>query len=230
MKNMKKVIIAILAIATVSTTALLPAMAEDATAPNTSASVQVLGRMGGRQGQMPGNNQQQMPGCQTDKKGCMPGCPNGQCGQQPGNVNGPAPDTQSNNAEAPDADAQNSVGMEAPAQQPGAPMDGQMPGAPANGQMPGMVDFDALVTDGTITQETRDAIDAYMRENGPKAPADSQDAPETGLLDDLLAANVITQEEYDAISAAQAEEAPLDQAAEAVAEAVEDATAEKPAE
>ena len=83
-------------------------------------------------------------------------------------------------------------------------------------QRPGMVDFDAMVTKGVISQETRDNIKAYMDEHKPEgAPAegqtstDGQTPPEKpegvggGLLADLLDAGIITQAEYDAMIAAQ---------------------------
>ena len=96
-----------------------------------------------------------------------------------------------------------------------------------------MIDFDAMVTSGVISQETRDAIKAYMDEHRPEgapaegqaptdgqqppekpsedqAPADGQQPPEKpadgqmpDLLSDLLSAGVITQAEYEALTAAQ---------------------------
>jgi len=78
-----------------------------------------------------------------------------------------------------------------------------------------MIDFDAMVTSGIISQETRDAIKAYMDEHKPEgekptAPAEGEvpaegEAPAEGepsLLNDLLKAGIITQAEYDAMSAA----------------------------
>ena len=76
-----------------------------------------------------------------------------------------------------------------------------------------MIDFDAMVTNGIISQETRDAIKTYMDEHKPEgqmpstpaegeAPADGQAPAENGLLNDLLSAGIITQAEYDAMSAA----------------------------
>ena len=80
-----------------------------------------------------------------------------------------------------------------------------------------MIDFDAMVTSGVISQETRDAIKAYMDEHRPEgapaegqAPTDGQQPPEKpadgqmpDLLSDLLSAGVITQAEYEALTAAQ---------------------------
>lgn len=81
---------------------------------------------------------------------------------------------------------------------------------PTDGQQtPKMIDFDAMVTSGVISQETRDAIKAYMDEHKPdgemptvsaegEAPAEG----EPSLLNDLLNAGIITQTEYDAMTAA----------------------------
>ena len=119
--------------------------------------------------------------------------------------------------------------------------DGQMPngqapsgekpsGAPElpNGEKPVMIDFDAMVTKGVISQETCDKIKAYMEEHKPAGmpemngqtpngekpegmPGMNGQAPEVhtmnGLLKELLDAEVITQAEYDALSAFQAADA-----------------------
>lgn len=76
-------------------------------------------------------------------------------------------------------------------------------------QAPKMIDFDAMVTVGVISQETRDAIKAYMDEHKPEgemptAPAEGETPGhgEPNLLNDLLSAGVITQTEYDTLSAA----------------------------
>ena len=76
-----------------------------------------------------------------------------------------------------------------------------------------MIDFDAMVTSGVISQETRDAIKAYMDEHKPEgemptapvegeAPAEGEPILLNDLLNDLLNAGIITQAEYDAMSAA----------------------------
>ena len=128
---------------------------------------------------------------------------------------------------------------EKPADAPEKPTDGQ---APADGQTPPekpegvdgqqgpkMIDFDAMVTKGIISQETREKIQAYMEEHKPEGeapqapvdgqapsdgqtppekpadsqtPADGQQVPENDLLTELLNAGVITQTEYDAMIAA----------------------------
>ncbi len=76
-------------------------------------------------------------------------------------------------------------------------------------QAPKMIDFDAMVTSGIISQETRDAIKAYMDEHKPEgempaAPGEGETPAEgePSLLNDLLNAGIITQTEYDAMSAA----------------------------
>ena len=94
----------------------------------------------------------------------------------------------------------------------------------------GDIDFDALVTQGVITQETRDKIKTYMDKRDQPASADAGAASpdsaadatsgatqkgnqqtrkqkkassqNTGLLVELLQAGIITQAEFDAITAA----------------------------
>ena len=100
---------------------------------------------------------------------------------------------------------------EKPADAPEMPS-GEQGQAPTGQQAPKMIDFDAMVTSGIISQETRDAIKAYMDEHKPEgemptAPAEGEapTAPAEGepnLLNDLLNAGIITQTEYDAMSAA----------------------------
>ena len=89
---------------------------------------------------------------------------------------------------------------------------GQAPSGamPTDGQKaPKMIDFDAMVTSGVISQETRDAIRAYMDEHKPEVETptvpDEGEPPAEGepnLLNDLLSAGVITQTEYDTLNAA----------------------------
>ena len=73
--------------------------------------------------------------------------------------------------------------------------------------------FDQLLKDGIITQETYDAIAAYLQKNAPQqqdstaAPADEAEPPaapegqpeppEQKLLKDMLDKGIITQEQYD---------------------------------
>ena len=67
-----------------------------------------------------------------------------------------------------------------------------------------MIDFDAMVTNGVISQETCDKIKAFMEEHKPEdlPEMNGQKPAEGGLLAELLENNVITQEEYDALTAA----------------------------
>ncbi len=110
-------------------------------------------------------------------------------------------------------------------------MNGQVPemnGQPPqmNGEKPSghpdMIDFDAMVKNGVISQETCDKIKAYMEEhrpselpemNGQPPQTDGEkpsDLPEMnrehpangGLLNDLLNNSIITQAEYDALGEA----------------------------
>ena len=110
-----------------------------------------------------------------------------------------------------------------------------MGGRGVNRQTPGkmdhrgpFIDFEACVKDGTISQETYDAIKKYMDENKPERPSSAgeedsktemkesekqEDGTSTemkedtsskmekpDLLKDLLDAKVITQDEYDALA------------------------------
>jgi hypothetical protein len=96
------------------------------------------------------------------------------------------------------------------------------------------IDFEACVKDGTISQETYDAIKKYMDENKPERPSSAgeedsktemkesekqEDGTSTemkedtsskmekpDLLKDLLDAKVITQDEYDALAKLTADE------------------------
>ena len=110
----------------------------------------------------------------------------------------------------------------------GAPQMGgpQIPGGNENGQAPsdngqqatqgegpkdgfGFMPLEEYVKDGTISQETYDAITKYMDENKPELPDDAaegsmpkmKEGEGPDLLNDLLSAGVITQEEYDALVA-----------------------------
>ena len=101
---------------------------------------------------------------------------------------------------------------EMPSGEQGQAPQGQAPTSqqPTDGQQaPKMIDFDAMVTSGVISQETRDAIQAYMDEHKPEgempaAPGEGETPAEgePSLLNDLLNAGIITQTEYDAMSAA----------------------------
>ena len=106
----------------------------------------------------------------------MPGAPdNGQQGMQGMMPQGEAPQRQ----------------MQPGGQMQQGPQGRQQKGGKGRtGRGRGSISFDQLVKDGTISQETCDAIKAYMEEKND-------------LLKELLANNIITQEEYDAITAAQ---------------------------
>ena len=66
------------------------------------------------------------------------------------------------------------------------------------------IDFEACVKEGTISQETCDAIKKYMDENKPSTTSgessEAKDGEKPDLLKDLLDAEVITQDEYDALA------------------------------
>ena len=87
---------------------------------------------------------------------------------------------------------------------------------------PVMIDFDAMVSKGIISQETCDKIKAYMEAHKPadlpeangekpadlpetngEAPSEGEAPAMGGLLADLLKNGVISQAEYDAMVAAQ---------------------------
>jgi hypothetical protein len=88
----------------------------------------------------------------------------------------------------------------------GAPMGPGPEGQPAD-------NFDELVKNGVIDQETYEGILAYMQTNRPVGqmlPPQTQDSGTTEkpeepaeLLSDLLSAGIITQDQYDAIVAAR---------------------------
>ncbi len=92
-------------------------------------------------------------------------------------------------------------------------------GSPAEASSPMSGGLQTLVDKGVISQETLDAILAYMESNRPdlpdgSSPSDAPDAPDgqqAGMavpqeaLDQLLADGTLTQDEYDAIVAYQNE-------------------------
>ena len=111
------------------------------------------------------------------------------------------------------ADAPEMPSGEKPSDAPEMPSgeQGQAPQGqqPADGQQgPRMIDFDAMVTNGVISQETRENIRDYMEAHKPEGekPADASEKSTDGqeqkpdLLNDLLNASIITQAEYDALS------------------------------
>ena len=104
---------------------------------------------------------------------------------------------------------------------------------------PVQVPFEKMVQDGTISQETYEAIRSFMKENAPERPENlSEDEAESGkpekkdLLQDLLDNGVITQEQYDAIAAVREKDhRALDQSApSADGESAESAAGENAAD
>ncbi len=147
--------------------------------------------MTGERPEMPSGEQGQAP--TGEKPADAPEMPSGKQGQAP---------TGEKPADAP----------EMPSGEQGQAPQGQAPTGQQSTdgkQAPQMIDFDAMVTSGVISQETRDAIKAYMDEHKPEgemptAPAEGEALAEgePNLLNDLLNAGIITQAEYDAMSAA----------------------------
>ena len=111
-----------------------------------------------------------------------------------GNEHGQAPSD--NGQQAPQGEAPSDNGQQAT--QGEGPKDGF-----------GFMPLEEYVKDGTISQETYDAITKYMDENKPELPDDAaegsmpkmKEGEGPDLLNDLLSAGVITQEEYDALVA-----------------------------
>ena len=154
----------------------------------------------------------------ADLSGRRPEIPSGEQGQAPsGEKPADAPEMPSGDKQSGTDDTRQApekpTGEKPSDKQDQAPTGGQKPvdgQQPTDGrQAPKMIDFEAMVTGGVITQETRDAIKAYMDEHKPEgempsAPAEGE-APaggEPSLLNDLLNAGIITQTEYDAMNSA----------------------------
>lgn len=191
---------------------------------------------GGPQGQAPsGGKPQGAPQGQApsgEKPSDAPEKPTGEkpadAPEEPEDLTGEKP------ADAPEkpTDGQAHADGQTPPEKPEG-TDGQTPPEKPEGvdgqQDPKMIDFDAMVTKGIISQETREKIQAYMEEHKPEGeapqapvdgqapsdgqtppekpadsqtPADGQQVPENDLLTELLNAGVITQTEYDAMIAA----------------------------
>lgn len=152
---------------------------------------------GGMNNQMPNAMNGQNP---NGMNGQMP---NGMDNQQPSGMNHQMPGGM-NNQQPNGMNGQNPSGMNS--QQPNG-MDNQQPGGmDARMDEPVRIDFDALVTEGVISQETRDSIEAYMEGEKPaqgQLPERRNDGRRITLLDELLLSGVITAQEYETISAAQ---------------------------
>ena len=224
---MKQLIAVLIAIAVVMTVAVLPAMAEGRRGGNDR-------QMGPMNGPMNGQMNGQMNGPMNDRQGPMGGRQpdfngNGSQPQMPDANSGATPPAQPRqDGNAPEQPQQDGNAPELPekpddANAPELPEQGDANARPRRGNGPrggfrggkGMVDFDALVTQGVISQETCDNIKEYMRQNPPQdmnrgqqpqngeANQEGQQPQEEDLLSKLLSENVITQAEYDAIVAAQ---------------------------
>ena len=152
---------------------------------------------GGMNNQMPNAMNGQNP---NGMNGQMP---NGMDNQQPSGMNHQMPGGM-NNQQPNGMNGQNPSGMNS--QQPNG-MDNQQPGGmDARMDEPVRIDFDALVTEGVISQETRDSIEAYMEGEKPaqgQLPERRNDGRRITLLDELLLSGVITAQEYETISATQ---------------------------
>ena len=146
-------------------------------------------------------------------------------GQQvPGNGSTAAPEQPQMDGQQPQMNGQQ---PQMNGQQP--QMNGQQPcmNGRGKGGAPDRISFESFLEDGTISQETYDAIKKYMDEHKPGLPEDakedeksepsednaadakpgSKDEDRPDLLKDLLNDKVITQEEYDAMSKARTEKA-----------------------
>ncbi len=237
--NMKKVMAWALALVLILSVSLVSAVAETVpttettqteTAPTTETT-QIADAGRGRGPGQPGGQ----PGGQRGGPGGRPD------GQRP---NGRQP-TDGQQAQQPDQRPSDSQQVQQPDQQP---TDGQQTqpgqqtrpgmkqgngqqrkGKMGRGQKAGQAaaqpdaqpDFDAMLKNGVITQETFDAIQKYLQENteqpAPDAKTTATPAPsaqpggsapdstaQKDLLKDLLDAGAITQEVYDRMAAAQA--------------------------
>ena len=101
--------------------------------------------------------------------------------------------------QAPSGDSQQMPQMQAPSGdcQQQTPSEGKMNHRNRDGHRKDFLD--EYVSNGTISQETYDAIKKYMEENKPDRKEDAR----KDLLQDLFDNGVITQEEYDAMAAAR---------------------------
>ena len=125
-------------------------------------------------------------------------------GQQAPQMQAPSGNNQQAPQDQPQMQAPTGTGKQAPQMQ--APSGDCQQQAPSEGKMNHRnrdghrKDFlDEYVSNGTISQETYDAIKKYMDENKPDGKEDAR----KDLMQDLLDNGVITQEEYDAMAAAR---------------------------
>jgi len=112
------------------------------------------------------------------------------------------------------------------------PAGGKPSGQKPGDQAPDMLDWDKLVTEGVISEETAAKVKAYMEENKPEDMAGNQGTekpadpptkpdgeepanPNLEIVNQLLEAGVLTQEEADAVSAWITENMPMNPPADA---------------
>jgi len=140
----KKLIALMMTLAMLLTALVIPALADDAQAPEIPQSSSSDSSFGnGQPPQMPGNSNS------NSSFG------NGQPPQMPGNSNS---DSSSGNGQAPN-------------------MHGGFPGQPGGNEK--KTDFEQLLADGVISQETYDAIMAYMQSHMPSGQPGQQNADGT---------------------------------------------------
>ena len=186
--NFVKKLFAVLAAISLLMISIVPAFAETEAAETTVA----MSAMGGRRnGPQNGQPDSRMPGNHNGRQpGQLPGNDNGQQpGQLPGNDNSQQP------AQPADGDADATTGAtpdgtQQPPQKPGKPDAQTQPGNAQDGKNPIESLLNDLVQNGVITQETADAILAYLQQHAPAAPeapaapaAPTADAGETDSTD-----------------------------------------------
>lgn len=173
--NIKK-IFAIATAACLLATSTTAAFAENGTTAQAPTGTVQQGQQPG--GQAPNDQQGQQPNGQTPngQQGQQPNgqAPNGQQGQQP---NGQAPNNQQGqqpNGQTPNGQQGQQPNGQAPNGQQGQQPSGQAP----NGQTPmARLSLKTLLSNNVISQETYDAIAAYLKENAPEKPTDNDNAP-----------------------------------------------------
>ena len=184
--------------------------------------------------QPPQMNDQQAPSGQSPQMDSQKSSNEQHSGCRPQQKPGKGKRQGKNNKQMPNSQPPQMNGQQAPNDQPPQMNDQQAPnGQPSqmNNEKPesgfGRILFEDCVKDGTISQETCDAIKKYMDEHKPELQEEakegekpelseetaSEEKPEMkeeerpDLLKDLLNDGVITQEEYEALSKAQTEKA-----------------------
>ena len=203
LKNMKKILVLILTLSLAVCALALPALAEETagTADQVSSATQNSQTGRGGRDQMPGHGR------------------NGQMPQMPGQ-NGQMPDQNDQNGQMPqmpDQNDQNDQNSQT-SQMPGRSNRGGKNGKNGRTEKTAKQDlFNQLLADGVITQETYDAIAAWMQAKAPQAqqdgtapaegsepPSPPEGAPDNTavlqLLKELLDNGTITQEQYDLLA------------------------------